>query len=264
MYIFDYKFPGVWLDYPNSEWTARIGQLISHLENQFLDANASLNLFCDAQSQRSTNYAQDQETLEQFKQRMKQRRTVESQVHAEIPNLDSWEQRQWVVAEVDARIARERWARGAMPESLELRKVFIFAQAFIYALDGFDKFLKVLSKEEGAPPEIALLSERFGREFPDLRGVRNTNQHLEDRARGLGAGRNPKPLELQPPEVGRPGNAGALMLSSLMDDRYGCTMADGHFGEVRVSPHSMEVLRDIFCRALYSFAWKGGPQHRPR
>ena len=83
---------------------------------------------------------------------------------------------------------------------------------------------------------FAELSEEFSLLFPDVRGVRNTAQHLEDRSRGLGAGRSPRPLVLQPVEnflVNAPG--GALVLDALIGNRFGCTMADGHYGEVEIS-----------------------------
>jgi len=38
-------------------------------------------------------------------------------------------------------------------------------------------------------------------------------------------------------------NGGLLILNSLNGAKYGSTMADGHYGEVDVSPESMERLQ---------------------
>jgi len=101
--------------------------------------------------------------------------------------------------------------------------------------------------------------------FPDLRRVRNTAQHLEDRSRGLGAGKNPKPMTLQPVEnrlISAP-EGGVLVLNSLTDNRFGCTMSDGHYGEVEISPQSLQVLCGLLHEVLQCFQWKGPVQHAP-
>ncbi|WP_419207036.1 hypothetical protein ACN08N_19845 [Photobacterium leiognathi subsp. mandapamensis] len=90
---------------------------------------------------------------------------------------------------------------------------------------------------------------------------------MEDRSRGLGAGRRgqpPQPLELKPIDNGMvKSENGALMLNCLNGTKYGNTMADGHYGEVDVSPASMEALRSVFQRLLEAFPWKGPKVHLP-
>lgn len=137
----------------------------------------------------------------------------------------------------------------------------------MYALDSFEKFLRVLKNQPNVPPEISGLHDEIRTAFPDLRDVRNTSQHMEDRSRGIGArrkGQPPQLLELQPidNELVKSEN-GALILNCLNGTKYGNTMADGHYGEVDVSPASMEALRSIFQRLLEAFAWKGPKAHLP-
>lgn len=94
--------------------------------------------------------------------------------------------------------------------------------------------------------------------------MRNTAQHLEDRSRGLGSGKSPKPLDLKPIDnnfISAPG--GVLVLNSLNGSKYGSTMADGHYGEVDVSPESMSHLQEILNNILGSFKWHGSKQHKP-
>jgi hypothetical protein len=136
---------------------------------------------------------------------------------------------------------------------------------FLYALDAFDKFLGVLAREPNVPGEIAAFHGEIAEAFPHLRGVRNTAQHLEDRARGLGAGRPPKPLDLKPVTnnlIDAPGG-GVLVLNSLNGSKYGSTMADGHYGEVDVAPASMQQLQRILEGLLRAFQWQGPPRHAP-
>lgn len=167
--------------------------------------------------------------------------------------------------ETEVRFKREQWSNGRIPRAFEHNLPFIYARAFLYALDTFDKFLGVLAKEDNVPSAIKTFQEQIAEAFPDLRGVRNTAQHLEDRSRGFGAGKNPKPLELKPITnnfIDAPGG-GILMLNCLNGSRYGSTMSDGHYGEIDVSPESMQRLQKIFQGVLNSFTWSGIKQHAP-
>jgi hypothetical protein len=136
------------------------------------------------------------------------------------------------------------------------------ARAFLYALDSFDKFLNVLKKTENVPTKIEEIHKEFGDSFPDLREVRNSSHHMEDRTRSLG--KYGKPIDLKPIDNQLlKADRGALVLNSLNGTKYGNTMADGHYGEVDVSPQSMEVLSSIFQEILDSFQWKGQKSHLP-
>jgi hypothetical protein len=175
--------------------------------------------------------------------------------------------KQWdeIHFESEVRFKRERWSSGGVPREFEHNLPFIYARAFLYALDAFDKLLGVLSKEPNVPEQIAKYHAQIDEYFLNLRGVRNTAQHLEDRARGFGAGRNPQPLKLKPITnslINAPGG-GVLALNCLNGSRYGSTMSDGHYGEIDVSPESMRRLQKILEGVLQSFKWRGPRQHAP-
>ncbi|OYU27965.1 MAG: hypothetical protein CFE41_08305 [Burkholderiales bacterium PBB2] len=260
MYIFEVTTPGTWLDYPDRDWAWKIGGLLRNLQAQFYEANTALNLFEQAQSQQSFRF-----TREQWEADSERRSQIRREVEAELGfdfSHHSWER---ISHEADVRFKREKWGSGCVPRELERNVVSILARAFVYALDGFDKFLAVLAAEPDAPAKLGELSARVGSIFPDLRGVRNSTQHLEDRARGLGAGRNPKPMTLQPVEnrlISAPGG-GVLVLNSLNGNRFGCTMSDGHYGEVEISPQSLQHLSSLLHEVLQCFRWKGPVQHAP-
>ena len=261
MFVFEIVTPGTWLDYEDRNWTWRIEGQLRSLESQFFDANVALNLFVDVQLRRQS-FA-DRESREQDSQRRSEIRHAVEHERGGVRSSEDWNE---IHFEVEVRFKREQWSSGRIPREFEHNLLFIYARAFfLNALDAFDKFLGVLAKEDKVPEQIATFHTQITEAFPHLRGVRNTAQHLEDRARGLGAGRNPQPLKLKPIEntfINAPGG-GALVLNCLNGSKYGSTMSDGHYGEVDVSPDSMGLLQAILQGVLQSFKWRGSRQHAP-
>lgn len=260
MFIFEITTPGTWLNYEDKDWSWKIQNQLRSLESQFFEANAALNLFIHAQSIRPASMNRD--NWERDSQRRSEIRRAIEQERGAAMSRDDWD---GIHFETEVRFKREQWSRGRVPREFEHNRPFIYARAFLYALDAFDKFLGVLANERNVPEQIAEFHAQIVEAFPDLRGVRNTAQHLEDRARGLGAGREPKPLDLKPITnnfVNAPGG-GVLILNSLNGSRYGSTMSDGHYGEIDVAPESMQHLKRILDSVLQSFQWRGSPQHSP-
>lgn len=259
MYIFEVTTPGTWLDDPDRDWAWKVEGLLRALHAHFYEANAALNMFQQAQAQQSSRV-----TREQWQADADRRGQIRRHVEAELGfdfTPESWNR---ISHESEVRFKREKWNSGHVPHELQFKVPFISARAFVYALDGFDKFLSVLAAEPRVPANLSLLSDKMRATFPDLRGVRNTTQHLEDRSRGLGAGRNPEPMTLHPVENGFISAAGgALVLNALNGDRFGCTMSDGRYGEVEVSAQSLQALCALLHEVLNSFRWKGPVQHAP-
>ena len=244
MYIYEVTIPGTWLDYEDKNWSVKTNSILDHLKNQFFEANLSLNMFIQSRISSPARASHSQEQWEADSKRKSDiQKTVEAKYYGSVGH-EHWDA---IRMETDMLFKREQWQAGRLPREFECTQIFIFARAFLYAIDSFDKFLKTLSNTEGVPEVIGTLHTRLGELFPDLRGVRNSAQHLEDRARGLGAGRNPKPLDLKPVDnnmVSAPN--GALILNCLNGSMYGNTMADGHYGEVDISTKSVDGLQEIF------------------
>lgn len=260
MFVFEIVTPGTWLDYEDGDWAWKIQNLLRSLESQFFEANSALNLFLNAQSIRPSFANRD--TWERDSQRRSEIRRAVEQERGGLISQEDWDDIQF---EAEIRFRREKWSSGGIPREFEQNLPFIYARAFLYALDAFEKFLGVLAKEENVPEQITTFQAQMTEGFPHLRGIRNTAQHLEDRSRGLGAGKDPQPLALKPVTnnlINAPGG-GVLVLNSLNGTRYGSTMADGHYGEVDVSPESMERLQKILEGVLHSFKWRGPRQHAP-
>lgn len=260
MYIFEITTPGTSLDYEDRDWTWKIEGLLKHLESQFYEANLALNMFLKSPTANKHSHSR-QEWEKDTQRRSEIKQEVEVRYGGGF-NHENWEA---IHFETEIIFKREKWQQGHLPREFEHNQPFIYARVFLYALDAFDKFLKVLSQEAGVPENISNLYTELGQMFHDLRKVRNTAQHLEDRARGLGAGRNPQSLDLKPIEnqMIKAQNGGVLVLSSLNGTKYGSTMDNGHYGEVDVSPESMEKLQQILQKTLDSFRWRGPKSHSP-
>jgi len=259
MCIYEILQPGTWLepDDQGDQW--ELGKIISNLVDQFYDANLALNLFID-----SYKRGHNPPSEEQFQTDSNRRSEIRRQVELKYNNPHDhavWDE---INLQTEVTFKREQWQSGKLPRKFEHNQSFIYARAFLYALDSFDKFLDVLKKQSNVPSELEEIHIKFGKEFPDLRGVRNSAQHMEDRSRGLGAGRNPKPLELKPIDNRFiKSEGGAIVLNGLNGTKYGNTMADGHYGEVDVSPQSMEALCVILQDILEAFKWTGSKKHFP-
>lgn len=262
MFVFEIIVPGTWLDYEDRKWAWEIENQLRSLQSQFFEANLALNLFISAQTSRNSSFSKDTWDADS-----KRKQEIRSEL--EIGLLEQGKSYHETYDELslqtDIIFKREKWQQGSIPSEFEHNLAFLYARTFLYALDGFDKFLGVLAKEDNVPKAISELHKKISITFPDLRGVRNTAQHLEDRSRSLGAGRTPKPLDLKPISNGfiSAPNGGALILSSLNGSKYGSTMSDGHYGEVDVSPESMSHLQGILTSVLNSFKWHGSKQHKP-
>ena len=261
MYIFELVKPGSRIKSEDREFAWKFESLLRHLETAFYDANISLNFF---EHERNSQSHRDASSLEQWTSDFQRRQILEQQVREEF-GYQPYENQDVVRFEAEVRLKREKWGRGSIPLNHQHQFIFLHAKSFLYAMDTIDKFLKVLSEEPGSPHKIRDLHAQIGKDFPDLRAVRNSAQHLEDRARGLGAGRVPKPLKLKPLDNGFI-NApqGALMLNNLFGTKFGCTMADGHYGEVDISAESLHKLQLVIQEVFNSFEWEGPKDHLPR
>ncbi len=53
------------------------------------------------------------------------------------------------------------------------------------------------------------------------------------------------------------------MLNALNGNRFGCTMSDGHYGEVEISPQALQLLSTLLHEVLQCFQRRGPVQHAP-
>jgi len=259
MVVFELIKPGTWLDGMDHDKAWEINGLIDSLISSFFEANLALNLF---EKERVSN--NERTSCSDFEQRQNEKRLIQEKVESAYKDkgLNIFEYYDQIRTEVDVLINREAWIRGEVPRQFSHNMPFIYAKIFLFALDAFDRFLGVLSKEDGVPESLTEIHGKIKCDFPSLRGVRNTAHHLEDRSRGLEkVDRNGKKHKLknQPIEnsfIHAP-EGGVLIINSLNGNNYGSTMADGHYGEVDISIDSLSKLRNILDETINAFEWTG-------
>jgi hypothetical protein len=256
MYIVELTYPGTWLDYEDDEWSQEMRNLVQMLEDPLTEACLALALF-EQQRARSHNIPD----REQWEEDSKRRREIEKELEAEL-DVDPFdpEARQELYSASERELKREKWKSGELPDQYDHRLIFMHAKAFLFAVDRIEKILGVITEKDG----VAKASDTFEDIFPDLRGVRNTVAHIEDRGRGLDHRR--EDLDLKPVQnrlVNAPGG-GALILESLSGNQFGSTMSDGHYGEVEISLENIVKVRDCIQTTIDAFEWRGPQMHYPR
>ncbi|HGH4595063.1 TPA: hypothetical protein ACJIWN_000822 [Enterobacter cloacae] len=256
MYVCELIKPGSFICHEDREHSWKFENLIRYLESLVCEANVSLNLFTEeynkAEQFKIPSY---DEVMADFKKR----KDLGEEIRHELGS-DFFED---ITFEVDVRLKREKWRNGVMPASHRHRLLFIFAKSFLYSLDAICRFIKVISEQSGAPEKTKELNERISECFPHLRAVRNSAQHLDERACLKGAfGKRLDPKGVSNESYNVP--PGTLMLDNLNGSKFGTTMADGHYGEIDVTQETLEIIRDIVQEVIYSFQWEGAKEFLPR
>ena len=261
LHIREIKYPGTFLqpDVPH-----KAESLLSLLESHLADACVALGWFQDA---RAALQAEVAAKLSNPRKDLEQVREIEQALEREIPqdlgHEERWTARAAISDEARLRVARARWAAGKPPSAFVYQAPFIHARTFLFAADGFLKALEALSEELRSSESLKACLRQLRDDLPQLRDVRNTAHHPEDRVRGLG--KHGKSFTLSPiatRAIVAP-TGGVLVTSSLEGDRYGCTLADGRFGQVEVNERSLDALAGAMQAAINGLPWSGPPRSWP-
>ncbi|WP_162890637.1 hypothetical protein [Salinibacter ruber] len=260
MFIVELTYPGTWLDYEDDEWSWEMRKLVQMLENPLTEACLALALF---EQQRAK--PRDKPDREQWEEDSNRRREIEKELEAEL-NVDPFdpEARQELYSSVERELKREKWESGELPKQYSHRLIFMHAKSFLFAVDRIEKILGAIAEKDGVPDEVVEAKDAFEDIFPDLRGVRNTVAHIEDRGRGLD--HRKEDLDLKPVQnrlVNAPGG-GALILESLNGNEFGSTMSDGHYGEVEISLENIVKVCECIQNVIDALEWRGPQMHYPR
>lgn len=227
--------------------------LISKLIDSFYEANYSLIQFLN--SRHEMFKSEVMYTLEACRKEAFERLEIPYPSNSCFENVASFLQEG-----IDFK--RNEWVSGIQPNEFRFISVTLSARSFVGALDSFSKYLAVLSKEEGSPEGLDELHEELLKKFPNLRDIRNTIQHMEDRTRHLGA--KGKKIEVKP--IDTPlfkSDGGIFAFNVVTNTAYGNTMSNGEYGQIDISPASMEELQLIMKKLFYLFNWEGPPEHFP-
>jgi len=122
-------------------------------------------------------------------------------------------------------------------------------------IDNFARVLRVLAENENTPKKCSDLLSELHDQFPDLRELRNSAHHKEDRIRGLKHG---KKIELDPIDSDTmkiPG--GAIIIDGIINHKYTGTLGNGSIGTIEISHDTMVKLQKLCQRVFDSFEWTG-------
>ena len=259
--LFPLRDPGHHLAGLPPDQSVRVTRLLHACRTHITDAAVGLDLHCRAASRARSLRDSPREAAWDAR-----RHALELEVLATLSAMSA-EDRAAVAGQrmLDAawQVMMERAAVGEMPRDYAFRLPFIHAHTVVYGLDGVEKTLGVLAREQPAlPPGVSEAHAVMLRQLPTVKPVRDSAHHLEDRVRGLG--RNGQPLPTQPTNTDL-FNApeGALLLGSLFNNKLGFTGSDGAFHEVEICAATIHIAREAVQQVLDALTWEGPPRIFP-
>ncbi|WP_332847590.1 hypothetical protein [Pseudomonas lactucae] len=146
-------------------------------------------------------------------------------------------------------------AQVGTPKHLRRWHPFIYARSFLFSLDYFQCLLGQIAQDDRSPASVKAVSEKLNVLIPDVRHVRNSAHHIEQRIEGL---HHKSPIHTKPIDnefIYAP--QGGMIIGSLMMDRLSYTMQNGEVGGVSVNEETMLFFAEIYQELLYSFEWYG-------
>lgn len=261
MIIYELTKPGDRLNQSNdSSENFKLENLIRHLIDTFFEANATLNLYL---GEKQDNNLFFQKARENWNSDSNLKNELRKKIELEYSKDNIFEKYEEINYKVEIEFKKQKWNNGRVPSDLKNKLIFIHAKTFLYALDNFEKQFKKLLKNETIPKSSNSLHIKLIDHFPNLRELRNSAHHQEDRIRGEKYGKKIKLKPISNRLVHAP-NGGVLIMDSLNGDNYGGTLGDGSFGEVEVSMDSMIKLQSILQEFINSLEWKGSKEHLPK
>ncbi|MFQ6600529.1 hypothetical protein [Flavobacterium sp. C3NV] len=166
--------------------------------------------------------------------------------------LSMYENTKEFISKITLEDIKNRKPIDGIPLDQFQRLLFIYAHSFLDAIVKIANTIFVMTKQNKTPfipddvrEKLTILKDEFDNEFPHVRDIRHSWQHIEDRMRGKG--QNEKNIESL-----------MLVLSTLYNDNLTYTISDG-------TQHHITINLDTFKRAEYyvqqtfdSFKWVKG------
>ncbi|UEH06664.1 hypothetical protein [Pseudomonas sp. HN8-3] len=243
MKIFEVLIPGSFLD--DSQGYSKDSATIFHLLRlAFHEANLAVELYSESNDWRRNG--KDSSLKEQD-------REGRERIDAQYKDLGSngLEARHDRDFEVERLYKIEQWGAGRVPLEFKTAKTAIYSKAFVSALDSIGKLIRALSKEDGAPQSLIAIVDEFYAGIPGLVALRNSIQHVEDRAVGIFS---PK---------AKHDEVSSRYFSSFAGDTFFATGRKGGNDGVNISLGTLEFTLYIIDRVVASYHWVAQKQHWP-
>ena len=119
----------------------------------------------------------------------------------------------------------------------------VYAMAFVYSIDSISKLLDVLHKELKPPDAVQLLISQYSLRFGDLKHIRDSIAHIEDRGRALDKNHKPIPTSI-------------IVLGCFNDRRFEFTASNGKCYAVEISDSTLLSVHGILQEIINSYNWE--------
>lgn len=90
-------------------------------------------------------------SMEQWEAEAYRRAEIRRKVESKYDNPQDHTVWDGIHFETEVMFKKEQWQSGKLPREFEHNLAFMHAQAFLYALDSFDKFFKALKSQPNLP-----------------------------------------------------------------------------------------------------------------
>lgn len=265
MAIAEYIKPGAYIHHRGSLVPTDVSILLESLETKVAEANRALELFL-----RAKETVVREGTKEDLQEAFLARQSMYDLTPAEA--LDAAKKQRLAEARIDRK--REVWSSGEMPGSYSYTLPNEYARSFMYAVDMYGRILATLRNclakardayLEGVDEEdecsvhlqelhdgIDATVQSFQVLFPDVREMRNSDAHIDERM-------------LLRAFANAPQHSLVRVFGSLCydTDTFMMTMRDGQQGRLQVADKSMRSLVGHLMNVFAVFEWRMPPQHCP-
>jgi hypothetical protein len=120
----------------------------------------------------------------------------------------------------------------------------IYAKTFVYSLNNILNLLKLLTNIKYNPPlTVIKYCEEYQLKFKDIRHIRDSLMHIENR--GVGEDK-----------YGEQINSNLLVVGGFLDNRYCFSGSDGKVYEIEISEKTLIIVKDILQNVINSYSWK--------
>ena len=263
--IYELRYPGIRPSDLEPQAASDLMNLLTLMEHGVAEAAVSLHFFEAAMQSAARGRRSASER--DWQADSTKRQAVEARLMAQVPVNPSaegrWQAQQAVWDEASQEVRREAWREGEWPDSYQHAVPFLYAKSFLYAVDSVAQALALLTKEPWANDTIQTVAAEWETAFPTIRKVRNTSQHQEERILRRGPGGKAITTQaIDNPMIKAP-EGSVTILNHLNGNHFGCTMVDGHFGEVEVSGETLIATGSLVQGTIDAFAWNGPGRYAP-
>ena len=256
MRVFEIACPGLWVDLEDKDLGLRVGGYVDDLRIRLGEAATILELFEQAQNERHTRTEEmmnaDADAIEDSAERRQFDELTRQMIEAPEKGADflrDWQVRQRLKL-------RRQWDGGVVPNEYSRQLPFIYARAFLFAMWTIGNAFKCVAQCEDLPPESIDACNEFHSALPDLKGLRDSSAHVDERIDGKARGKAIEADAIDGPIVKAPAGS-VLFVENLLNNRFVGTTADGAMAGIDVSAGTVAHVQRCLQNLILTLPWVG-------